>query len=69
MYFSPEAWTSVIEKYNETVKVATCPKCEQLCLENSIQCTKCKYWVHFACDNVSPYAKSGKQKHWKCSDC
>ena len=52
-YFSKDAWQSVISVLKVKKQMSACLVCSKICLDGCIQCTKCLFWFHFSCENLS----------------
>ena len=67
-YFDEDAWLAFCNLLSTKITLSTCNQCKVLCLEKCIECTKCMNWVHFDCDSISFYFRSGKG-NYKCNLC
>ena len=52
-YFSKDAWQSVISVLKVKKQMSACLVCSKICLDGCIQCTKCLFWFHFSCEDLS----------------
>ncbi len=46
-----------------------CPESPSTFNENSIQCVKCKVWLHFQCAELTPKTVPHKKEDWMCPVC
>ena len=68
-YFDTDAWKAVQSLHKTCKNLMVCRKCNTVCSELFIKCVNCFNRIHFACDNVSYYYKTGKGKQFTCSFC
>ena len=69
VYFDNDGWSAVEELHKVKVRSCTCKKCTSICTESFITCTFCNTRIHYDCDSVNFYYRSGKGKQFKCSLC
>jgi hypothetical protein len=68
-YFQPDAFDELVKLVHKKRKISKCRVCKAFCYDLCICCDSCGHWLHYKCENVSHYHKSGKSKKWLCSYC
>ena len=70
-FFAKNTWNLVNKMIVTKINESTCPSCNELCMDESIQCNYCEFWYHFKCAGkikaLSSYERSGRIKKWNCS--
>ena len=69
-YFEENAWDKVKALYKTKVDHSTCIICNNLCIKSSIECTRCKKWYHYTCENIDEEnIDKNESMVWLCLIC